>query len=428
MSEFVSKITRIGIASAAVALTFFIMHTLVLGGWSFDMLRGRHWATFASLFLSGKILSPKYIAMLFVMAGCAVAGFGLARAALSFAPKMKPKPGPEKEENIAPTPETVAKEVKEEPKPVELYPSMKEPPAPPPHEAAPVISTPPPPQPAPPPPQQPQPAPRTAAAAPPPPQPTPLPDEDKERAALQSKIQEVMERMKAREEAAGGQSQRKPAPAPKAESKVAPKAEPVELPPMPTRLAPVPDVPKTLAPAIGAVPKARQAMNYGTIPPELNEHLERILIGAGFQLLTEIRVGDTGIDYLGIGKNEILVMQVDASTGAFMASEEKVGGRTMWMNDKGSKLSPVGRALAARDDVKRLIGSVAPMPITTAALLAGNSVVNEMEAARDWKKLSVRVMSLSELVKTYPLESVEKVDETVMQKVIPILEAAEAPA
>jgi hypothetical protein len=156
--------------------------------------------------------------------------------------------------------------------------------------------------------------------------------------------------------------------------------------------------------------------------------LERILIGAGFQLLTEIRIGETGIDYLGIGKDEILVMQVDASTGAFMASEEKVNGRAVWMNDKDSKPSPVARAIAAREDVKRLIGPLTGMPITTAALLAGNSVVNEMEAARDWKKLNVRVMSLSELVKTYPIESVEKVDEGIMQKVIPILEAAEAPA
>jgi hypothetical protein len=169
-------------------------------------------------------------------------------------------------------------------------------------------------------------------------------------------------------------------------------------------------------------------MNYAAIPAELNQHLERILIGAGFQLLTEIRIGRTGIDYLGIGRDEMLVMQVDASSGAFMASEEPVGGQAMWMNDKESKLSPVARALAAGADVKRLIGSVATMPVTASVLLVGNSVINEMEAARDWKRLGVRVMNLSELVKTYPFESVEKVDETVMQKIIPILEAAESPA
>jgi len=115
------------------------------------------------------------------------------------------------------------------------------------------------------------------------------------------------------------------------------------------------------------------------------------------------------------------------SNGAFMASEDPVNGRAQWMNDKESKLSPVSRALTARDDIKRLIGTIAPMPIIPSALLVGNSVLNEMEAARDWKRRSVRVMNLSELVKTYPIESVEKVDEALMQKIIPILEAAESP-
>lgn len=180
-------------------------------------------------------------------------------------------------------------------------------------------------------------------------------------------------------------------------------------------------------------------MNFRNISEEENAQMEHTLISSGFKLLSEIRIGSTGIDYLGVAKDKILVVQVDTSEGNWFASEDKVEGNNapVWFSELGNKTSPVARAIEARNNISELIKGEIDLPIETVACLTNSKVVNITEAQDDWDKSSVKVVQLnndnedidvlSTLEDLYPFQSQEDIDENTMNKLISILEKAEIP-
>ena len=429
-SENLAKSLRFALGVSAFAAAFLALRVVIYAGWRFDMLLFRHWRIFVNMIVDGRIVSLRYAAMLLSMIGGFSAALAFASIAASMGPKAappapeppppapkkpaspppapEPKPEPKPEPAPAPQPEPARAAEPPEPTPPanpddELYRTMREHPS---LSPTPIVLSPAPTPtfapPRPPPASSFRPIPPRAEPKPPPlaqpARPAPAPQavahaenkESDDRRALQNKIQEVMAKMRARD-AAG---------------LVQPAAHP-----QPEGEGPGPDI----APA-------RPSLH--PLSPELSAHMEQILMAAGFQLLSEIRIGETGIDFMGVGRDEILIVQVDDSQGAYIASEDLVGGAPAWLSEGGSKLSPVARAVAARDDAKSLLSDFG-LSVGAVALLASSSVVNEPEAARDWKRLGVRVMELPELVKSYPVGSVEKPDETVMDGIIAALEKAE---
>ena len=87
----------------------------------------------------------------------------------------------------------------------------------------------------------------------------------------------------------------------------------------------------------------------------------------GFKLLSEIRIGSTGIDYLGVAKDKIALIQLDTTEGNWFASEDKVEGNNapVWFSELGNKTSPVSRAIEARNNISELIKGEIDLPIET---------------------------------------------------------------
>ena len=117
---------------------------------------------------------------------------------------------------------------------------------------------------------------------------------DEERARLQSKIKEIMARMKEKNNATERPMDEVKT---ETENKI---------------LSPV-DFSKE------ANTKPIIDMNFEKISAEDNALMEQSLISAGFKLLSEIRIGSTGIDYLGVAKDKLVVVQLattDPSSGS----------------------------------------------------------------------------------------------------------------
>lgn len=254
--------------------------------------------------------------------------------------------------------------------------------------------------------------------------------EDEERERLQSKIREVMRRMNEREK------QEKESQKETLNTNVAPVVEPEvtkkESTPVQKILEPMQFDGKGKNPLL-------QNMNFKKITPEDNSAMERILIGAGFKLLSEIRIGTTGIDYLAVGKEKLVVVQLDTTDGNWSASEDVVEGSNgpVWFGENGTKISPVARAIEARNNVENLIQGHMQIPVETFACLVNSNVVNVEDMQNEWEKLGVRVARLrstneiedgiKQLGTIFPNSSQESPSEEEMTQLISILEKAEIP-
>ena len=251
--------------------------------------------------------------------------------------------------------------------------------------------------------------------------------DEEERAKLQSKIREVMERMREKQNEEN------------IEAKV--NVNPVIDPEVATEEQEI-GTQKILEPMQFAGKEKNsllQNMNFKKISPEENNVMERTLIGAGFKLLSEIRIGSTGIDYLAVGKDKLVVVQLDTTDGNWSASEEVVEGSEapVWFSENGSKISQVARAIEAKNDILRLIDGQIQIPIETIACLTNSIIVNETDMRSEWNKLGVRMARLSELDDVYdnieilnsifPEKSQIPPSEADMTKLISILEKAEIP-
>lgn len=232
-------------------------------------------------------------------------------------------------------------------------------------------------------------------------------DEEKEREKLQSKIKEVMERLKNK-----NTDEEEEEPVKKKEQSI-------------------------LMPIQFDKAKNDVEMNFKTITPEQNVVIEETLVSAGFKLLSEIRIGKTGIDYLGVSKSGITIIQLDTKEGNWMASEDNVGGlMPVWFSEDKQKYSPVARAIEARNTISELIKGKLDLPVKAFACLANSSVMNYFDIQDEWKENNIEVLRLSSnetiddidsFEEKFAPSSEEEVDEATMNTLIEILEKAELP-
>ena len=239
-------------------------------------------------------------------------------------------------------------------------------------------------------------------------------DEDKERERLQAKIKEIMSKMKEKQEEE------------KQEISSAPKE-------------------KILEPVKFDNGKPVIDMNFKNISEEENNLMEKTLIGAGFKLLSEIRIGSTGIDYLGVAKDKLAIVQLDTTSGNWFASEDKVQGQNVpvWFSEEGNKISPVARVVEAKQDIENLIKGQIDLPIETVVCLTNSQIVNYYDNIENWEKENIKIARLNieenpeigetfgtnlpALNEIYPIQSQEETSEADMNKLISILEKAEIP-
>ncbi|MGN0929774.1 MAG: hypothetical protein ACI4N3_03990 [Alphaproteobacteria bacterium] len=392
------------IASAVVFfIALFIINKVAFHFWQFDIFSLTHYKYFGKFIVSGRILkSPKYLSFLSVILGaCLVTYFSVVESFKFdfnkyFKKNEKPEEVPVKEEVKE---ESVSKEeVKEEISPVKAiedekiarYSVYNNPE----HikDAEVVRET-----------LKPENEIKEEVKV------TSEIDEDKEREKLQSKIREVMERLK---------------------NKTPDEKEEVEEPAKKTEK-------KILTPVQFDEVKSDVEMNFKTITPEQNSVMEETLVSAGFKLLSEIRIGKTGIDYLGVSKSGISIIQLDTKEGNWMASEDNVGGvMPVWFSEDKQKYSPVARAIEARNAVSELIKGKVDLPVKAFACLANSSVMNYFDIQDEWKDNNVEVLRLSSnktiddidiFEEKFAPSSEEEIDEPTMNTLIEILEKAELP-
>ena len=243
-------------------------------------------------------------------------------------------------------------------------------------------------------------------------------ENEEERVKLQNKIKEIMKKMKEKSESETEKTESN-----KKEKKSSEK------------LLSKFEMPETL----NAEKTEKIDMNFKNISEEENIQMEHTLISAGFKLLSEIRIGSTGIDYLGVAKDKLAIVQLDTTDGNWFASEDMVEGNKtpVWFSETGNKISPVSRALEAKENIKNLLGNT-NLPIETVVCLTNSNIVNYEEFAEKWDKNNIKIVKLNEseedignniktLTDIYPMHSQETISEESMNEIISILENAEIP-
>ncbi len=183
--------------------------------------------------------------------------------------------------------------------------------------------------------------------------------------------------------------------------------------------------------------KVATKMNYETITEEQNMIFENVLIDAGFKLLSEIRIGDTGIDYLGISKEQIAIIQVDTQPGKWMANEEIIADNKypLWYSENGNKISPFYRVKESVNTIKSLFKDNT-IPVNGYVCLTNNTIVNMDEAEEIAKSQNIKILKLEDfdgnefidnLNEQFEQESQTEPDTKTLNKMIGILEQAEIP-
>ncbi len=188
--------------------------------------------------------------------------------------------------------------------------------------------------------------------------------------------------------------------------------------------------------------KVLDEMNYKNISEDQNILMEQCIIGSGCKLLSEIRIGDTGIDYVAVSKDEISVIQLDNSSGNWMANEEVIVGndKPLWYSEEGNKISPIYRAISARNDIVSLLNNAVNIPVKAYACLVDSNISNMDELETILKKENVELLRLvipgtdeillDDIVKINDLfapNSRQEPDAKTMNSIIDILEKAEIP-
>ncbi len=186
-------------------------------------------------------------------------------------------------------------------------------------------------------------------------------------------------------------------------------------------------------------PKKESSMNFVKISEEDNSKMETTLISAGFKLLSEIRIGKTGIDYLAAAKDKLVVIQFDTTEGNWLASEDKMSGEDspFWLSDMGNKISPISRVIEAKADIENLIKGEIDLPVKPIVCLSKSDVVNYFDVTTEWNEKGVEVVrlndidedmsSIDKISSLFEPSSQEPIDEKDMEKLISILENAEIP-
>lgn len=393
----------LGLVVFCIALA--IINKFAFNFWRFDIFNPKHYVYFAKYILSGKILhSPKYISFLIVLSGMITVSY----FAISESLKFDFSKYFQNDEKITQKPE----HTEEKTTPAENQPSIekKE------EEIAPskpqldekisrynIYNTP----------ERVQ---DTTIVNETIPQPEPKEeinisvDEEKEREKLQSKIKEIMERLKNKNES-DNETEEKPE---------------IKTPEQ-----------KILTPMQFDEAKSNTEMNFKNISTEQNNMMEGILVGAGFKLLSEIRIGQTGIDYLGVSKDGISIIQLDTTNGNWMASEDDVGNiMPVWFSEDKQKISPVARAIEAKETIKNLIKGKVDLPVKAYACLANSSVINYFDISDKWDEAGIDVLRLPSnttiddietLDEKFKIGSQKEIDEATMNNLIEILEKAELP-
>jgi hypothetical protein len=178
----------------------------------------------------------------------------------------------------------------------------------------------------------------------------------------------------------------------------------------------------------GPEPKGKIDMHFPAIPQELNEQIERAFIAAGCKLLSEIRIGSTGVDYMAVADDAIHILQADESEGTWLANEDEDSGGAKWFSEDGAKPSPAARAADARNAVAGLLSGRVDLPIKAYAYIAKSEILNTEDMLEKWADMDVRVINPEQFAELFAPASKKEPDSATMQIIIPTLEEAEAPA
>lgn len=125
----------------------------------------------------------------------------------------------------------------------------------------------------------------------------------------------------------------------------------------------------------------------------LEENLEDILEKAGYSILSNVKLGDLTANYLAIGENRVIVCEIDAEEGDWLADEERFNGEDpLWFSESSHRVSPVFRLL---EEVKKLTerlsvsgftGKVSPVFV-----IKNGNIINAEDMLSTWKEMSISV-------------------------------------
>ena len=119
-----------------------------------------------------------------------------------------------------------------------------------------------------------------------------------------------------------------------------------------------------------------------------------ILLNKGYDVVRNITIRGTLVDYVAISEDRILLCMTDKETGDWLADEERFNDEEpLWFSENAHRISPVRTIdLARRQFEKLLSSSDFDMDIEPYVIVTAGNIINAEDMFETWDDLNVKVV------------------------------------
>ena len=117
----------------------------------------------------------------------------------------------------------------------------------------------------------------------------------------------------------------------------------------------------------------------------------------GYDIVTNISVGGTGFDFVGVSDTEVCLCLVDKETGDWLADEELFNGEDpLWFSEDSHRVSPVKKAANAQKPVYNALADAGlNMIIKPYVVIQMANIINADDMFETWENLGVEVTRIN---------------------------------
>lgn len=121
------------------------------------------------------------------------------------------------------------------------------------------------------------------------------------------------------------------------------------------------------------------------------------LLQKGYDVLTNISIGDTLIDFVGVSENEICFCLVDKETGDWLADEEMFNGEEpLWFSENSHRISPVCKLNTARKVLEdRLEDEGYEQNLNFYVVIQMANIINADDMFEIWNNMRINVTRIN---------------------------------
>ncbi len=117
----------------------------------------------------------------------------------------------------------------------------------------------------------------------------------------------------------------------------------------------------------------------------------------GYDIISNIDVGDTTIDFIGVDENKVCLCLVDKENGDWLADEELFNGEEpLWFSENSHRISPVRKLKIARDAIKeKFEAEDISFTLSSFVVIQMANIINADDMFDIWDDMDIKVTRIN---------------------------------